>query len=153
MEEVKEALLMADFAGALGATRAASTLLVLFIPSKDRSDGPIDQAHWVNEALRVLGTLFGGATAFPQGKGIWRDHAQGGKLLFDEPVVIQCYTSEKALEEQAPALRDFLHRMGREARQGAIGLVIDRDYLEIGFPLEGPAEPAPRPRPKRKKPR
>ena len=24
--------------------------------------------------------------------------------------------------------------MGREARQGAIGLVIDRDYLEIGFP-------------------
>ncbi len=32
--------------------------------------------------------------------------------------------------------RDFLQRMGREARQGAIGLVIDRDYLEIGFPLE-----------------
>ena len=27
-------------------------------------------------------------------------------------------------------------RMGREARQGAIGLVIDRGYLEIGFPLE-----------------
>jgi hypothetical protein len=25
--------------------------------------------------------------------------------------------------------------MGREARQGAIGLVIDSDYLEIGFPL------------------
>jgi hypothetical protein len=28
------------------------------------------------------------------------------------------------------------HRMGRDAHQGAIGLVIDRDYLEIGFPLE-----------------
>ena len=26
--------------------------------------------------------------------------------------------------------------MGREARQEAIGLVIDRDYLEVGFPLE-----------------
>ena len=35
-------------------------------------------------------------------------------------------------------MREFLHRMGREARQGAIGLVIDRDYLEIGFPLEEP---------------
>jgi hypothetical protein len=38
--------------------------------------------------------------------------------------------------------------MGREARQGAVGLVIDRDYLEIGFPLEQPAPPA---RPARKK--
>lgn len=139
---------MPDFAGALGASKAASTLLVLFIPSKDRSNKPIDQEHWVGEALRVLGTLFGGATAFPQGKGVWRDDAQSGKLLFDEPVVIQCYTSEQALEEQAPALRDFLHRMGREARQGAVGLVIDRDYLEIGFPLEQPTPPA---RPARKK--
>jgi hypothetical protein len=26
--------------------------------------------------------------------------------------------------------------MGREARRGAVGLVIDRDYLEVGFPLE-----------------
>jgi hypothetical protein len=139
---------MPDFAGALGASKAASTLLVLFIPSKDRSNKPIDQEYWVGEALRVLGTLFGGATAFPQGKGVWRDDAQGGKLLFDEPVVIQCYTSEQALEQQAPALRDFLHRMGREARQGAVGLVIDRDYLEIGFPLEPPTPPA---RPARKK--
>jgi hypothetical protein len=127
---------MGDFAGTLGASKAASTLLVLFIPSRDRDDRPIDQMHWVDEALVVLGTLFGGATAFPQGKGVWRDDAQNGKLLFDEPVVIQCYTSGQAVERQASKLRDFLHRMGQEARQGAIGLVIDRDYLEIGFPLE-----------------
>jgi hypothetical protein len=86
--------------------------------------------------------------AFPQGKGVWRDDAQGGLLLFDEPVVIQCYTNEQALEQQAPPLRGFLHHMGRGARQGAIGLVIDRDYLEIGFPLEESMPPA---RPKRKK--
>ena len=59
---------MADFAAALGASKAASTLLVLFIPSRDRNDRAIDQAHWVDEALNALGTLFGGATAFPQGK-------------------------------------------------------------------------------------
>jgi hypothetical protein len=129
---------MPDLAGALGASKAASTLLVLFIPSKDRDDRAIDQGHWVGEALGVLGQLFGGATAFPQGKGVWRDDPQGGKLLYDEPVVIQCYTSEQALERHAPALRAFLHRMGREARQGAVGLVIDRDYLEISFPLEAP---------------
>ena len=58
---------------AMGASRTASTLLVLFIPSKDRSDAAIDQSFWVNEALMTLGTLFGGATAFPQGRGVWRD--------------------------------------------------------------------------------
>lgn len=132
---------MPSIAERLGASKAASTLLVLFVPSKDRSDGPIDQDYWVQEALAVLGRLFGGGTAFPQGKGVWRDDAQGGLLLFDQPVVIQCYTSEGALEREAPALREFLHRMGREARQGAVGLVIDRDYLEISFPLEAPQAP------------
>jgi hypothetical protein len=139
---------MPDFAKALGASKGASTLLVLFIPSKDRTDQPIDQGYWVEEALTALGALFGGATAFPQGKGVWRDDAQGGRLLFDEPVVIQCYTSEQAIENRAEELKAFLHRMGREAQQGAIGLVIDRDYLEIGFPLEEPARAR---RPKGKK--
>jgi hypothetical protein len=55
--------------------------------------------------------------------------------LFDEPVVIQCYTSETVISSQAIALREFLVRMGIETRQGAVGFVIDRDYLEIGFLL------------------
>ena len=139
---------MADFARAFGASKAASTLLVLFIPSRDRTGQAIDQDYWVGEALRALGTLFGGATAFPQGKGVWRDDAQSGKLLFDEPVVIQCYTSDQEVERQAEELKAFLHRMGREARQGAIGFVLDRDYLEISFPLE---QTAPTKRPKGKK--
>jgi hypothetical protein len=141
---------MPDFAGTLGASKGAAALLVLFIPSKDRNDQPIDQGFWVEHALQALGTLFGGATAFPQGRGVWRDDAQGGKLLFDEPVVIQCYTSEQAIESRADELKVFLHRMGREARQGAIGLVIDRDYLEIGFPLEETVKPQ-RPRGKRRR--
>src|SRR5262245_823921 len=113
----------------LGADKSESTLLVLFIPSRDRFDLPIDQGPWVNEALRVLGELFGGATAFPQGRGVWRDDARGGVLIYDEPVVIQCYTNEATVESKAPALRGFLVRMGTETRQGAVGLVIDRDYL------------------------
>jgi hypothetical protein len=65
---------MPDFAGALGATKAAASLLVLFIPSRDRRNKAIDQRFWVEEALNVLGTLFGGATAFPRGRGI--DHGK-----------------------------------------------------------------------------
>src|SRR5687767_14340892 len=94
-----------------GVNKTESTLLVLFIPSMDRRENPIDQDYWVDEALRVLGRLFGGATAFPQGRGVWQDDDQGGKLLFDNPVVIQCYTSEETLEAKAQQLREFLIRM------------------------------------------
>ena len=37
---------MGDFGKMLGANKGAATLLVLFIPSKDRSDRPIDQDYW-----------------------------------------------------------------------------------------------------------
>ena len=84
----------------------------------------------------MLGELFGGATAFPKGRGVWRDDARGGELVYDKPVVIQCYTSERLIMRSTAPLRDFLVRMGTETKQGAIGLVIDRDYLEIGFPLD-----------------
>ena len=126
---------MPDPAITLGATKTESTLLVLFIPSKDRSSEEIDQEVWVDEALMMLGTLFRGGTAFPQGRGVWRDDAQGGILLFDNPVVIQCYTSGELLEARDQELRAFLMRMGMETKQGAVGLVIDRDYLEIAFEL------------------
>jgi hypothetical protein len=69
----------------LSATKVASTFLMLFIPSNDRDDVPIDQDDWLNQTLTFLGTFFGGATAFPQGKGVYRDDSQGGKLLFDKP--------------------------------------------------------------------
>lgn len=127
---------MSGWLETLRTDKVASTILVVFIPSVDRDDEPIDQDHWVSEALRVCGTLFGGATAFPQGHGVWRDDARGGRLVYDAPVIVQCYTTEAALNEKAHGLREFLHRMGREARQGAVGLVIDRDYLEIQFPVE-----------------
>lgn len=126
---------MTDYARRLGAEKSSSTLLVLFIPSVDRHGKSIAQAKWVEKALQVLGELFGGATAFPQGRGVWRDDAREGKLVHDEPVVIQCYTTARAISKSTTRLREFLIQMGTATRQGAVGLVIDRDYLEIGFPL------------------
>lgn len=127
---------MPDWPGSLQAQKSASTVLVLFVPSVDRFEELIDQEYWVMETLTVFGRLFGGATAFPQGRGVWRDDERGGQLIFDAPVIVQCYTTEQALEEKAEDLRGFLMRLGEEGRQGAVGFVIDRDYLEIRFPLE-----------------
>src|SRR5438105_8494263 len=89
----------------LKADKRQSTLLVLFIPSADRygkSLGKKEQHRWVRGALKLLGKEMGGATAFPRGMGVWRDDAQGGKLVWDEPVLIQCYTTTAILEQHAP---------------------------------------------------
>jgi hypothetical protein len=115
--------------------KVESSQITLFIPSGGRFENPIDQRKWQRSALELLGKLFGGATALPQGQGVWRDDAQDGKLVFDATVVIQCYTNRTALQTHQDALRRFLVTMGTETNQGAIGLVIDQSYMEIPFPL------------------
>ena len=109
-----------------------AVLVVLFVPSVER-DGTtaINQEHWVDLALEVFGQLFGGATAFPRAKGIWRDDEKGGVLVKDQPVVIHCYTTPADISDanRLNQLGDFCRRMGREAHQGEVGLVIGDEYL------------------------
>jgi hypothetical protein len=111
-----------------------SVLLVLFIPSVQR-DGMtrVDQDYWVDVALEVLGSVFGGATAYPKAKGIWRDEERGGHLVRDEPVVIHCYTTPERVEDEGALakLGSFCRRMGREAGQGEVGLVVGDEYFAI----------------------
>ena len=117
-----------------------SVLAVLFVPSVER-DGttPIDQQHWVDAALEMFGRVFGGATAYPKAKGIWRDDDRGGALVMDEPIVIHCYTTPVDIEDprNLAQLGSFCRTMGREARQGEIGLVVGDEYFAIrAFPEE-----------------
>jgi hypothetical protein len=124
---------MVSRAERLGATHAGECLIVLFIPSVDREETAIEQEAWVTASLKLLGTYFRGGTAFPQGRGVWRDDARGGRLVFDEPTVVQCYTKEALVDQHLEVLRDFLVQMGRATNQGAVGIVIDREYYEITF--------------------
>jgi hypothetical protein len=106
---------------------------VLFIPSVERDgETPIDQTYWVEAALEMLGDVFGGATAYPKAKGIWRDDERGA-LVRDEPVVVHCYTTPADVQhpDSLAALGRFCRRMGRETHQGEIGLVIGDEYFAI----------------------
>jgi hypothetical protein len=47
----------------------------------------------------MFGRVFGGATAYPKAKGVWRDDERGGTLVMDEPVVIHCYTTPQSIQE------------------------------------------------------
>lgn len=109
-------------------------LVVLFVPSVER-DGTttIDQPLWVDSSLEMFGRVFGGATAYPKAKGIWRDDERGGALVKDEPVVVHCYTTPADIEDgrSLAELGSFCRRMGREAHQGEIGLVVGDEYFAI----------------------
>jgi hypothetical protein len=109
-------------------------LLVLFVPSVER-DGEtrVDQQVWVDAALKMLGGTFGGATAYPRAQGVWRDDERNGGLVRDEPIVVHCYTTPDEIEDEGnlAQLGQFCRTMGREARQGEIGLVIGDEYFAI----------------------
>ncbi len=111
-----------------------TVLVVLFVPSVER-DGQtaVDQERWVKKALETFGKLFGGATAFPKARGVWRDDANNGQLVFDESVILHCYTKRDQIEDEKnlAKLRTFCRRMGKETKQGEIGLVVDGEYLAI----------------------
>lgn len=131
---------MADVGTVFEASRSEATLLVLFIPSADRKGnalGKKEQKRWVRKAMKMLGSNLRGATAFPRGWGVWRDDAQGGRLVWDRPVLIQCFTSERALVQHSNSLRQFLLELGTQTDQGAVGFVIDQTFFEIEFPLTG----------------
>ena len=122
---------MADVAETMRADMPGGTSqIVCFIPASDRNGEEIDQDYWVDEALTVLGTLFRGATAFPPGRGVWRGDSRGSELLFEPTVMVLCYASPADLTDMSLlTLRSFLLRLGREARQGEVGAVIDGTYF------------------------
>jgi len=109
-------------------------LVVLFAPSVER-DGttPIDQGRWVDAALEMFGHTFGGATAYPKARGIWRDDERNGALVRDEPVVVHCYTTPADIEDSVnlAELGSFCRTLGRDARQGEVGLVVGDEYFGI----------------------
>ena len=109
-----------------------AVLVVLFVPSVQRDGSTaIDQEYWVDTALETFGQIFGGATAFPRAKGVWRDDEMGGVLVKDQPVIIHCYTTPADIHDpdRLSRLGSFCRRMGREAHQGEVGLVIGDEYL------------------------
>jgi hypothetical protein len=77
--------------------------------------------------------VFGGATAYPKAKGIWRDDERGGALVKDEPVVVHCYTTPTDIQDDRnlAELGRFCRKMGRETHQGEVGLVVGDQHFAI----------------------
>lgn len=125
----------------LGASRPLGTVqLMVFVPSADRAGRPVAGGFWARRTLERLGLLFGGATAYPPGQGVWRDDRADGRLIFDRTTMAFSFVAERDLTEfKLTQLREFLCHMAREARQGEIGLAVDGCYIGLGMDPERPA--------------
>lgn len=104
--------------------------LCLFIPSHDRDDQKVaDQAKWANAALKLFGTLYGGATAFKFLEGVF-DAADEKKLLYDHPIMVQTLTERERLEDDQRWMKlgKFCTELGQELNQHSVGLIVN-DYF------------------------
>ena len=75
----------------------------------------------------TLARLFRGATAYSRGRGVWRR-----TLLREEPgIVFSCVAEADLTTNALSELYCILSRMGCQANQGEIGVVIDGKYYGI----------------------
>ena len=69
---------------------------------------------------------------------MWRDDERGGKVRYEEPTVVTCYADPTTMTDAARSrLRAFLHRLGREANQGEVGIVVGDMDCDVTRPRDG----------------
>lgn len=106
-------------------------VVTLFIPSQTRDGDPIDHEFWRIQALEVMASLFGGATAV-ECQGAWRDDEKGGAIKVERNSTVQSYMAKSSWNKTTVAeLANLLHRLGRESSQGEVGLIVDGEYFPI----------------------
>ncbi len=77
----------------------------------------------------MMGSNFGGATAFPPARGVWRDDERDGRLVYEDTVIVFSYVSDDDLTGTAgDALVEFVLRLGRDGKQGEVGVFVDGTY-------------------------
>ncbi len=121
-----------DLADELRAEQGFShQVLTLYIPDKDREGHEIGtQRKWVLEAARLLAYIGGGVTIMPPVEGGWYD-SENDRLVWERPVLVYTYIKPDKFLESLPRLREFLHRMGRETRQGEVAVEFDGEFYRI----------------------
>lgn len=121
-----------ELAEALGATAPTSIqVLSLYIPNKDRDGNPVeDQERWVEQAAELLAQMGGGVTVLPPCRGGWQN-PESNVIVWEEPIIVFTYIKPEQFLELLPTLRAFLHRLGRETRQGEVALEFDGSFYRI----------------------
>src|SRR6187549_304445 len=120
-----------DLSRELGAGGGVSVqCLTLYIPDRDRVGNVLrDQRRWVLDGADLLAKIGGGVTIMPPVEGGWVTEA--GEIVWEHPVLIYTFIRPTHFRNSLPQLRDFLHTLGRETRQGEVGFEFDGQFYRI----------------------
>ena len=121
-----------DLAEELGAVGATSIqLLTLYIPNKDKDGNEFGaQRVWVLDASKLLARIGGGVTIMPPCEGGWLNE-ETGQVIWESPVLVYTFIKVDGFLSSLPALREFLHKMGRETNQGEVAFEFDGSFFRI----------------------
>ncbi len=81
------------------------------------------------EAAALLAKIGGGVTILPPVEGGWVNNA--GDIVWEHPVLVYTFIRPAQFRSALAELRQFLHRMGRETRQGEVALEFDGRFYRI----------------------
>ena len=129
---MEENLIHLDIASEFGA-QPKGQRFAIYVPNKDRHGKPVLQSQWVEEGLRLLASICGGASAMPPIQGAWIN-PQTQKLIIEEPVVIYSYIEPEIFALRLGELRDFIYRLGAGTDQGQMAFEFDGEFYLIDFP-------------------
>jgi hypothetical protein len=121
-----------DLAQVLGAQESYSTKkLTLYIPDKDRDGAEFGtQRRYILEAAQLLARIGGGVSIMPAIEGGWLN-PETNQIVWERPVVVYTFVRPAEFVALFPELRSFLHRLGRETRQGEIAAEFDGTFYRI----------------------
>jgi len=117
MANANEPLDLVTFFGV--AESVSTTRLVLYIPSKERTGKIIFQAPWIARGMHLLTKMGGGATRLPPAEGMWKD-IEAEESKEETITIIYSYVRREKFFEHLGELREFLHSMGKETKQGEV---------------------------------
>ena len=121
-----------DLGSVLGAEPGDSyEVLLLYIPDRDREGNEVgNQRRWVLEAAELLAKIGSGVSIEPPMEGGWLDEERG-RIVWERPVRVFTYVNPDAFDAYLPKLRAFLHRLGRETKQGEVAVEFSGRFWRI----------------------
>jgi hypothetical protein len=118
-----------DIVAAFGGI-ARGERFAIYVPNKDQAGNSMDQKPWVDEFVRLLSEIGGGATAMPPVTGAWLN-PETNRLVIEEPIIVYSYVYPDVLIERIGDLVELVRRMGRETNQGAVGLEYGGTFFTV----------------------
>ncbi len=82
------------------------------------------------EAASLLAQVGGGVTIEPAVEGGWLD-VEFDRVVWERPVRVFTYIKAEEFLRRLSELRAYLHRLGRETRQGEVALEFDGRFWRI----------------------